>query len=280
MLQTLVPPSGLPLDLADVRLHLRQDLQDDDPLLRLYLQAAALHAEAQVERALLATRFRLVLDAFPCSGQFGMALGNAMVPANAIQIPRTPLLNLGGIEYLDMAGTWQTMPPSDYTLDDSGPVPRITPVFGKIWPIPLPQMGAVRVTFDAGYATPCRVDGSGGIVVGLWKPLAVGDAIRFSNSGGALPAPLLADVDYYVQSVAGQRISVAEQPGGAAIALTDAGTGSHYVGAIPEGIKAWMLMRVGALYENREEVAVMHRGQIQPLPFVDGLLDPYRVVTY
>lgn len=280
MLQTIVPPSGLPLDLAEVRLHLRQDLQDDDPLLRIYLQAAAFHAESQIERALLATRYRLVLDAFPSSGQLGMALGHALLPANAIQIPRTPLLSLGGVEYLDMGGDWQTMPASDYTMDDSGLVPRITPVFGKIWPIPMPQMGAVRVTFDAGYATPCKADGNGGIAIGLWKPLAAGDAIRFSNSGGMLPAPLEPDVDYCVKSVVGRSIKVSELPGGDEIALTDAGSGSHYVGAIPEGVKAWMLMRAGALYENREEVAVMHRGQIQPLPFVDGLLDPYRVVTY
>ncbi len=49
---------------------------------------------------------------------------------------------------------------------------------------------------------------------------------------------------------------------------------------VPSGIKSWMLMRIGSLYENREEVAIMNRGKIEALPFVDRLLDPYRVVTF
>ncbi len=46
---------------------------------------------------------------------------------------------------------------------------------------------------------------------------------------------------------------------------------------VPEGIKSWIKLRVGSLYTHREEVAVLSRGRIDPLPFVDGLLDPYKV---
>lgn len=49
---------------------------------------------------------------------------------------------------------------------------------------------------------------------------------------------------------------------------------------VPEGIQNWVLIRVGTLYENREEVALMNRGKIEPLPYVDLLLDPYRVVSF
>ena len=79
---------------------------------------------------------------------------------------------------------------------------RLTPVFGQSWPYTRPQIGAVSVTFDAGYGS-------------------------------------AADV--------------------------------------PEGIKRWILIRVGSLYQNREEVAALSRGSITPLPFIDGLLDPYRM---
>lgn len=47
--------------------------------------------------------------------------------------------------------------------------------------------------------------------------------------------------------------------------------------AVPQGIKIWMLLRLGALYENREEVSAMRQGKIEALPYVDGLLDAYRV---
>jgi len=51
--------------------------------------------------------------------------------------------------------------------------------------------------------------------------------------------------------------------------------------AVPAGIKAWMLMRIGVLYKNREEVAVTQRGEnVVTMSFVDHLLDPYRIAGY
>lgn len=49
---------------------------------------------------------------------------------------------------------------------------------------------------------------------------------------------------------------------------------------VPRGIKNWMLIRIGTLYANREEVAILPRGKVEPLPFVDRLLDSYRVLRY
>jgi uncharacterized phiE125 gp8 family phage protein len=50
--------------------------------------------------------------------------------------------------------------------------------------------------------------------------------------------------------------------------------------AVPAGIKSWILLRVGALYANREEVSVAQRITVQELPYVDSLLDPYRIRSY
>lgn len=49
--------------------------------------------------------------------------------------------------------------------------------------------------------------------------------------------------------------------------------------AVPEGIKAWMRLHVGALYENREAVITAPGVVSSALAggFADGLLDPYRV---
>lgn len=43
---------------------------------------------------------------------------------------------------------------------------------------------------------------------------------------------------------------------------------------VPSGIKSWMLLRIGALYRNREELA---DGRLAVPTFVDRLLDPYRI---
>jgi uncharacterized phiE125 gp8 family phage protein len=49
---------------------------------------------------------------------------------------------------------------------------------------------------------------------------------------------------------------------------------------VPSSICAWILMRVGALYENREEIVVGQRLTSVDLPFVDRMLDRYRIRKY
>jgi uncharacterized phiE125 gp8 family phage protein len=50
--------------------------------------------------------------------------------------------------------------------------------------------------------------------------------------------------------------------------------------AVPQSIKQWMLLRIAALYENREEVA-SGRGIVAiDMPFADGLLQDYRIQTF
>ena len=62
---------------------------------------------------------------------------------------------------------------------------------------------------------------------------------------------------------------------GAVSVTFDAGYGT--AAQVPEGIKSWIKLRVGSLYAHREEVAVVSRGRLETLPFIEGLLDPYKV---
>ena len=50
--------------------------------------------------------------------------------------------------------------------------------------------------------------------------------------------------------------------------------------AVPAGVKAWILLRAAALYENREEVAVGSRLVVADLTFVNGMLDAYKIASY
>ncbi len=45
--------------------------------------------------------------------------------------------------------------------------------------------------------------------------------------------------------------------------------------AVPDGIKQWMLLQIGHWYAHREAVD----SKLEPLPFADTLLDPYRVMA-
>jgi uncharacterized phiE125 gp8 family phage protein len=200
-----VAPSVEPVDLPTAKLHLRVDFSDDDTLITMLISAARRYAESYCGRSFITQQWNLVLDSFPGPSQIGVPYGQKYsIPGHAIQIERGPVQSVQSITYLAMDGSTQTMPSTDYIADLVSAPPRITPVFGKIWPIPMPQIAAVSVKFTAGY----------------------GDTAA----------------------------------------------------QVPEGIRHWILMRTNTLYENREEVAILGRGKVEALPFIDGLLDPYRVV--
>jgi len=202
-LQIINPPTEEPVSLAEAKAHLRVDFSDDDSLITSLIIAARQAAETLTGRQLTTARWKQVLDGFPGPSLMGVPAGRVFtLPGHAILIAKVPVQSVVSIDYLDMGSVVQTMAANTYAVDAACEPARITPVFGQIWPIALPQIGAVSVTFDAGYG----------------------------------PAA-----------------------------------------AVPEGIKAWIKIRVGSLYANREEVVLDRR--VSPLGFIDSLLDPFRVVT-
>ena len=204
-IQLVTPPTEEPVSLLEAKLHLRVDFDEDDMLIASLITAARQAAETLTGRQLTTARWRQVLDCFPGPSLMGVPAGQTFtLPGHAILLAKAPVQSVVSINYLDMASVNQTMPALTYAVDFACEPARITPVFGQIWPICLPQIGAVSVTFDAGYGTASQV---------------------------------------------------------------------------PDGIKSWIKLRVGSLYAHREEVAALSRGRIESLPFIDGLLDPYKVVT-
>lgn len=186
-LSLITPPTVEPVSLAEAKLHLRVDFDDDDALIESLISAARVAAETLTGRQICTARWMRTLDRFPCS---------------SLLLHRCPVQSVVEISYQDQLGQWQTVDPSIYVSDLTSEPARITPGFGNTWPITLSQIGVVRVVFDAGYGTPSDV---------------------------------------------------------------------------PEGLKSWIKLRIGSLYAHREEMSILSKGRIDPLPFVDGLLDPYRV---
>lgn len=275
-LTSIIEPASKPIDVIEARAHVRQDVTADDALLDTYIRAARRFAQEYCHRTLVATRYKLVLDSFPGPTLMGVPPGVPYsLPGHAVLLENGPVLAVQSIKYIDMSGAQQTLSPAVYTVDMTDLPGRITPRFGQIWPPVLPQIGSVEIVYDAGDAAAITASGSTlTIKGGLWKTLAIGDAVRFSNSGGALPAPLQLDTDYYVQSLpTATSLTVAATAGGAAITLTDAGSGTSFIGAIHESVRSWMLMRIGGLFENREDEVVLQRGTIVAVSYVDRLLD-------
>ena len=287
MLSLLSRPAGLPLSVLELRDHVRQDVANDDQLLTVYLRAAVSTAGATCNRSLVATRWKLVLDSFPGGAGYGaVPYGKAFgLPEQAILLERGPVLAVQSIKYLDYQGVQQTVSPTIYTADLEGHLGRVTPRFGQIWPPALPQIGSVEVIYDAGDSALVTADATADtltIVGGLWKALAINDAVRFSVSGSggtsgpvaALPAPLKPDTDYFVRTLpTATSMTLSATAGGALIDLTDVGQGQAYIGQIHDSVHSWLLCRVGGFFENREDATVIQRGTLVQIPYLDRLLD-------
>ena len=278
-LQLITAPAGEPIHLIDALAQIKQDAGVDDAHVQATISGARKVAENRTWRQMLGARYNQIFDSFPGVGQFGVPWGQAYTrPGNAIFLDKVPVLVVESITYTAMDGTTQTVDPITYTVDYSSEPCRITPKFGQIWPIPLPQIGAVVVTFVAGFAAPIIANPTNDTITvrGAWKTQQVGDVVQFSNSGGALPTPLIPQTDYFILTNPNAGVyTLSDTLGGTAINLTDSGSGSSFLGEVPAEILAWMRLRIGSMDAFREEVAIMNRGHIEEIPFIDGLLDSY-----
>lgn len=103
------------------------------------------------------------------------------------------------------------------------PIPTVTDqninLFYKIKPT---HYIDVEVTFDNTTDTITAVD----------HGLSNGDIIRFVNNGGALPAEIIADTNYYVVSSVQNTFKVSATSGGAVVNFTDDGSGTTTAGTL------------------------------------------------
>lgn len=272
-IQLVTAPTAQPMDLAEAKAHLRVGITDDDTLIGAIIPAIAGFAQEITKKQLVVARWKQMQDSFFDS-----------TGDDTIRLQRFPVVQVVSVQYLDFNSVTQTVDPATYSIDYTTEPVRIRPIFGHIWPIPVPQIGSVWVTFDAGYAAAVTVSTiTNAIVVSAWKPLLVGDAVRFSNSGGVLPAPLVVDTDYYVLTVVSPGVyTIGATSGGAPLVLTAVavGSGTNYLGVVPPEIVAWMKLRLGAIYENREEEIIATRLTIVTLTFIDRMLDGFKAYEF
>ncbi len=137
----LTAPGSAAVDVDDLKDHLRVTSSDEDTLIDFYARAATHLFEIKTRRRLISRTFRLDLPEFPREGD----------PVG-IELPFAPISAVSAIQYVDTAGTTRTWDPSEYILDLTAHLPRITAAPNESYPSTLfDRPDAVRVSFTAGY---------------------------------------------------------------------------------------------------------------------------------
>ncbi len=167
---TLVPPAVECLSVDALKAHLRVTVSDDDDLIGGLIPVARELVESWTRRAILATQFQICFDRFPLLPNTQYAPGNPNVLTPVLQntwpldpslwallFPRSPLISVDAVQYVDLAMNLQTMPSSGYLVDAQSEPGRITTSTGGYWPATAFVPQAVRITFTAGYATSALV---------------------------------------------------------------------------------------------------------------------------
>lgn len=141
------------LTLAYARLHLRALTTADDPLVTVWIDAAAAYFERQTGRQLLTATREVWLDAFPFLGASGAAA--------RIELPHPPLQSVVSVSYLDGDGVLQSFddgaspPVQQFAVSaPAGPYAArgfVEPLVGGAWPIARVASGAVRIRYTCGY---------------------------------------------------------------------------------------------------------------------------------
>lgn len=137
-LKLITAPVTEPVSLAEAKLHLRVDVDDDDALITSLIQAAREQAEHETGRALITQTWEAVYDEFPCDELF---LGMPQVQS------------VSSVTYIDAEGDEQTLSSSAYSLDNETDKAFILPAIDTEWPDTLDTTNAVRVQFVCGYGS-------------------------------------------------------------------------------------------------------------------------------
>lgn len=135
-------PSGdaaWPVTLAEARAHARVDDGVDDARVTGMLRACSERAQTLLGgKCLVQSTFEHYLGGFPCSRE--------------IRLPMPPLVSVTKIEYVDAAGTTQTLSASAYLVDVVSEPGRVYLKRDEVWPeTECENINAVVITYVAGY---------------------------------------------------------------------------------------------------------------------------------
>lgn len=135
-LELVTGPTIEPVNIADVKCHMRVDHEEEDQVIKQMISAARIYLQNTMNVVFIDTTYDYRLDCFP----------NVIIP------PRSPLDSVTSINYLDENGDSQLLATTEYTVDSKSQPGRIHEAPQKTWPTTqAEQTNVVTVRFVAGY---------------------------------------------------------------------------------------------------------------------------------
>jgi len=260
------PPTVYPLHIDAVKKQLNIDHNLDDDLLQGYIAAALRWVEDYTGSAIVqqsyAATFRYFGDRHSDSELYKHS--------RALKLTPLPLLVIDSIRYLDTSGVENTL--SEYRLNSwEG---KISPAIGQCFPATLCIDDAINVSYQAGLLIPFTANATDDTLSVSGLSMANNTLIVLS-SNHTLPGGLSDKARYYVINSTGATFQVSLTQGGAAVAISSAGTGEHFIGIVSPSLLHAMHLLIGHWYQNREDSIIgVVSNAIQK--GVDSLIAPYR----
>jgi uncharacterized phiE125 gp8 family phage protein len=152
-LTLITSPAVEPMTLTEVKAYLRLDDTSDDSddiYISSLITVAREYCEEYQHRAYVTQTWELSLQKFPIDET---DLLNNNLSNSIIEIPKGSLKTINSVTYKDSAGVVTTMEPEiDYVVSSRGILGRISPPFGKIFPVCLLYpLDPIVINFTCGY---------------------------------------------------------------------------------------------------------------------------------
>jgi hypothetical protein len=273
--QLVTPPIAEPVTLAQAKLHLRVDFDDDDTLIAALITAAREYCEKQTRRAFFNQTWQRTLDFFPLYGH----MGGSRTPSEratwpygtwywdkvTMMLPYPRTISVTSITYLDNDLDQQTLPTDSYNVDTTSMPARIAPAQGMFWPILNNYVpGSVVITFVAGsYVRP-----------------VTGETFMVPAEAPYTYTPTQSPVTAITSVLDGEGHTPSYTFGDGVLTFQEASAGqsytlSYYAGNCPLSIQQAMLLLIGHWYEHREAASEL---PLKSAPLaVDSLLGMHKI---
>ncbi len=177
-IRQITNPPVEPVTLAEVKLHSRIDVNDDDSLLNGLIATAREYCETFTGRAFVERQIMLTLNHWP--------------RRRVIVLPRPPVISVDSVQYYTVEGTPVTLVEGDdYLVDTVSEPGAIILPNGVNWPsASLYALNPIRITFTAGY-TPIPgppIDHTSNIPAYLKSAIKLCVGAWYENRENVLPA--------------------------------------------------------------------------------------------